>query len=141
MKGLHSTRPGSAASAICPADQSTHFSSPVMTSSSTHESTRVAGLIAARSVATEQRHDLVGTHAIHGPAGSRVPQSPHQALAPSFGPLGAHDRQGTADLDNLYLVARIQDVLRPQMRRDSHLTLAVQHHDALRRVRRITPTR
>jgi hypothetical protein len=44
-EGLMTTRPESMAAAICLADQSAHRSSPVMTSSSTHESTRVVALI------------------------------------------------------------------------------------------------
>jgi len=69
------------------------------------------------SLATEQRLDLVGTHARHFPAGSRVTQPPDQALAPALRPLGAHNLQGTTHLDDLDLIARMQAILNPQMRR------------------------
>src|ERR1022692_416829 len=127
------------ATAICSADQSAHCSSPVITSSSTQESTSVAGRIAAgpidaMSLATEQCHDLVGTQAGHVPAGRRVTQPPGQALAPGLRRLVAHNLQGTPYLDDLDLIAGMQAILNPQMRRDGHLALAVQHHDSLPRV-------
>src|SRR5712691_8602045 len=72
MSGLITTRPLSMAAAICPADQSAHRSSPVMTSSRTQESTRVAGLIATGLVGTEQRHDLIRAQASHLCAADRI---------------------------------------------------------------------
>src|SRR5580698_7203442 len=131
MSGLMTTRPESMAAAICPADQSAHRSSPVMTSSSTHESTSVVALIAPRSVATKQRHDLVGAQAGHVAAGSRVTQPARQALPPGFGSFRTHNLQRAVEVDDFDLVANMQAVLVPQVRRDGHLTLAVQHHDAL----------
>src|ERR1700684_940078 len=131
MSGLMTTRPESMAAAICPADHSAHRSSPVMTSSSTHESTRGVPLIGQPSVATEQRHDLVGTQAGHVAAGSRVTQPPHQALPPGFGSFRTHNLQCAVEVDDFDLVASMQVVLVPQVRRDGHLALTVQHHDAL----------
>src|SRR5579859_1936043 len=129
MRGLITTRPASMAAAICLADQSAQSSSPVMTSSSTQESTMVAGRIAAGSLATQQRHDLVGTHARDVPAGGRVTQPPDQPLPPTLCSLGTDDLQRTTSLDDLDLIPGMQPVFDPQMRRDSHLALAVQHHD------------
>src|SRR5262249_34123236 len=129
--GLITTRPASSAAAISVADQSAHLSSAVMTSSSTHESTRVAGRIAARSFATEQRHDLVGAHASYFVTSSRATQPADQSLPSALGPLGAYDLQRVADLDDLNFIPGVQSVLSPQIRRDGHLALAVQHHDYL----------
>src|ERR1700761_322330 len=106
------------AAAISRADQSAHCSSPVMTSSSTQESISVAGRIAAGSLATQQRHDLVGAHARDFLAGGRVPKAPDQALPPAFGSLGADNLKHAASLDNLDLIAGVQSVLGPQVRRD-----------------------
>src|SRR5580658_4438209 len=131
MSGLMTTRPESMAAAICPADQSAHRSSPMMTSSSTHESTRVVGLIAPGSLATEQRHDLVGAQARHIAAGSSVTQLADQAPPPGLRSLRAHDLQCALDVDHFDLVANVQVILVPQVRRDRHLALTVQHHDAL----------
>src|ERR1700756_627945 len=131
MSGLMTTRPASMAAAISRADQSAHCSSPVMTSRSTQESTRVAGRMAAGSLATQQRHDLVGAHARAPLAGGRVAQPPDQPLAPAFSPLGTDDLKRAVDLNNLDLVAGVQPVLGPQVRRDGQLAFAVQHHDGL----------
>src|SRR5581483_2610197 len=112
-----------------------------MTSSSTQESTRVAGRIAAGSFATQQRHDLVGAHARDVVPGGGVTQPAGQPLPPGPGSLGADNPERTADLDDLDLIAGVQPVLGPQMRRNGHLAFAVQHHDSLlRRVSRITST-
>lgn len=99
MNGSITTRPASRAAAISLADQSAHLSFPVMTSRSTHESTRVAERIAATSFATEQRHDLVGTHARYFLAGGRAVQPANQSLPSALGPLSADDLQRVADLD------------------------------------------
>src|SRR6202042_3519648 len=115
MSGLITTRPTSMAAAISRADQSAHCSSPVMTSRSTQESIMVARWIAERSLATQQRHDLVGAHACHVLAGGRVAQPPDQPLPPGFGSLGADDLERAADLDDLDLIAGVQPVLVPQM--------------------------
>src|ERR1700683_3600219 len=139
MSGLITTRPASMAVAICPADQSAHCSSPVMTSSSTHESTRVTGLITGGSLATQQRHDLVGAQVGHVAAGRRVAQPPDRALSPGLRSLRPHDLQGAVELDDLDVVADVQVVLVPQVRRYGHLPFAVQHHDGLP-VSRITST-
>src|SRR5581483_205735 len=96
-----------------------------MTSSSTQESTRVAGRIAGL-FATQQRHDLVGAHARDVVPGGGVAQAAGQPPPPGLGPLGADDPERTADLDNLDLVPSVQPVLGPQMRRDGHLAFAVQ---------------
>src|SRR5690348_14074313 len=130
MSGLMTTRPLSMAAVICPADQSAHCLSPVMTSSSTQESTRVAGRIGVGSLATEQRHDLVGTHARYISRSCRITQPPDQPLAPAFCALLAHYLQRTVHLGNLNLVAGMQAELGPEVRRDGHLALAVQHHGA-----------
>ena len=82
MSGLITTRPVSMAAAISAVDQAAHCSSSVMTSSSTHEWTRAAGRIAAGSLATEQRHDLVSAHAGHVPAGGCVAQPQVGGLPP-----------------------------------------------------------
>src|SRR5450756_65046 len=131
MSGLITTRPASMAAAISCADQSAHCLSPVMTSRSTQESTRVAGRMAAGSLATQQRHDLVGAHAGHVLAGGGVAQSPDQPLPPALGPLSADDLKLPADLDDLDLISGVQPVLGPQVRRDGQLAFAVQHHDSL----------
>src|ERR1700761_9245958 len=128
MSGLMTTRPESMAAPICPADQSAHRASPVMTSSSTHESTRVAGRIAAGSVATQQRHDLVGAQAGHVFAGRRVTQPPGQTLTPGFLVLTGDDLQMSVHLYNLDRIACVQPVFRAQVGGDRHLSLAVQHH-------------
>src|ERR1700721_302975 len=140
MSGLITTRPASMAAAISWADQSAHCSSPVVTSSSTQESTRVAGRIADGSLATQQRHDLVGAHARHLLAGRRIAQSADHPLPPALGSLDADDLKRAADLDDLYLVPGVQPVLGPQVRRDGQLALAVQNHDAPWGVSCITPT-
>src|SRR5690242_17092130 len=111
MSGLITTRPASMADAIWPADQSAQRSSPVITSSSTQESTRVAGRIAAGSLATQQRHDLVGAHARHLLAGRRVAQPPDQPLPSGLGSLGADDLKRAVDLDDLDIVAGVQPIL------------------------------
>src|SRR5712691_456390 len=134
MSGLITTRPASIAIAIWLADQSAHRSSPVMTSSSTHESTRVAERIAVRSFATEQRHDLVGAHARYFLTTGRVAQPADQPLPSALGPLSADDLQRAGDLDDLHLIPGVQPVLGPQMRRDGHLAFAVQHHHDLPRM-------
>src|ERR1035437_4766280 len=140
MRGLITTRPASTAAAICAADQSAHCSSPVMTSSSTQESTRVAGRSAGASLATEQRHDLVGAHARHVLAGGRPPHllaggrpadPPAQPLPPALSPFGADDLERAANLDDLDIIPGMQPVLGPQMRRDGHLACAVQYHHSL----------
>src|ERR1700751_2110072 len=113
MSGLITTRPESMAAAIRAADQSAHCSSPVMTSNSTQESTRVAGRIAAGSVATQQRHDLVGAHPCHVLAGGRVPQSPNQPLPPALSSLGADDLERPSNLDDLDFIPGMQSVLCP----------------------------
>src|ERR1700752_2486574 len=118
MSGLITTRPVSMAAAICCADQSAHCSSPVMTSSRTQESTKMAGRIAAGSLATQQRHDLVGAHARHVLAGGRVTQPPDQPLPSALGTLRADDLKRASDLYDLDLVPGVQPVLGPQMRRD-----------------------
>src|ERR1039457_2864994 len=100
MIGLITTRPTSMAAAISRADQSAHCSSPVMTSRSTQESTRVAGRMAG-SLATQQRHDLVGAHTRHVLPGGRVAQPPDQPLPSALGPLDADDLKRAADLDDL----------------------------------------
>src|SRR5262245_19582570 len=101
-----------------------------MTSSNTQESTSVAGTNAATLLGTEQRHDLVSTHASDLPAGSSATQPPDQSLTPALRPLGTDDLQSATHLDDLDLITRMQGILRPQMRRDGHLTLAIQHHEA-----------
>src|ERR1035437_8055493 len=117
MRGLITTRPASTAAAICAADQSAHCSSPVMTSSSTQESTRVAGRSAGASLATEQRHDLVGAHARHVLAGGRTAEPPDQPLPPALSPFGADDLERAANLDDLDIIPGMQPVLRSEERR------------------------
>src|SRR5579863_5198910 len=138
MSGLMTTLPASMAAAISRADQSAHCSSPVMTSRSTQESTRVAGRIAAGSLATQQRHDLVGAHARHVLPGGGVAQTPDQPLPPALCSLGADDLKRAANLDDLDLIPGVQPVLGPQVRRDGHLPFAIQHHDSLLKVSCIT---
>src|SRR3984957_17782254 len=120
------------AAAISRPDQSAHCSSSVMTSSSTQESTRVPGRIAAGSLATQQRHDLVGAHPRHFLASRRIAQPPNQPLPPALGSLGADDLKRAADFDDLHLVPGMHPVLGPQIRWDGQLALAVQNHDDLR---------
>src|ERR1700722_2653473 len=117
MSGLMTTLPASMAAAISRADQSAHCSSPVMTSRSTQESMRVAGRIAAGSLATQQRHDLIGGHAYHVRAGPRSPPPPAQPLSPALSPLRTDDLQRAVDLDDLNLVPGVQPVLGTQLRR------------------------
>src|SRR5712691_5412173 len=138
MSGLITTRPLSMAAAICPADQSAHRSSPVMTSSRTQESTRVAGLIATGLVGTEQRHDLIRAQASHLCAASRIAQPPDQTLAPALRCLIAHNLEHTTDLDYLDLIPGMQPVLGSQVRGDGDLALTVQHHDTLQVVTGVT---
>src|ERR1700722_777432 len=132
MSGLMTTLPASMAAAISRPDQSAHCSSSVMTSSSTQESTRVAGRIAAGSLATQQRHDLVGAHPRHFLASRRIAQPPNQPLPPALGSLGADDLKRAAAFDDLHLVPGMHPVLGPQIRWDGQLALAVQNHDDLR---------
>ena len=47
-------------------------------------------------LATEQRHDLVGAHARHILAGSRIAESPDQPLPPALGPFRADDLEDAA---------------------------------------------
>src|SRR5579875_2451335 len=131
MIGLMTARPWSMAVAICPAAQSAQRLSAVMTSSSTQESIRVAGRMAAGLLATQQRHDLVGGHARHIPPGGGVPQPPGQPLPSAFGSLTPDDLQCAVDLDDLDFVARVQPVFGSQVRGDGQLALAVQHHSHL----------
>jgi hypothetical protein len=84
----------------------------------------VADGIAAGSLATQQRHDLVSAHARHVPAGGRVAQPPDQPLPPALSSLGADYLKHAADLDDLNLIAGMQSVLGSQMRRDGQLALA-----------------
>src|SRR5579864_2732041 len=104
MSGLITTRPVSRAAATRCADQSAHCSSPVMTSRRTQESTKIAGRIAAGSLATQQRHDLVGAHTRHLLAGCRVAQPPDQSLPPALGSLDADDLKRAASLHDLDLI-------------------------------------
>src|SRR5580698_10586596 len=106
MRGLITTRPASTAAAICAADQSAHCSSPVMTSRSTQESTRVEGRCSEALLATEQRHDLVGAHARHILAGGCTAEPPDQPLPPALCPFGADDLEDAANLDDLDLIPR-----------------------------------
>jgi hypothetical protein len=99
-----------------------------MTSRSTQESTSVTGRIGTGSLATEQRHDLVSTQARHVRSGSRVTQPSNKPPASAFRPFGAHYLQRATHLDNFNLITWMQAELRPQVRRDSHLPLAIQHH-------------
>src|SRR5260370_23179095 len=121
MSGLSTARAGSMAIAIWLADQSAHRSSPVMTSSSTQESTRVAERIAVRSLATEQRHDLVGAHARYFLTADRVAQPADQPLPSALSPLSADDLQRGADRHDLHLLPALQSGRAPQTRRDCHL--------------------
>jgi hypothetical protein len=74
---------------------------------------RVAGRIADGLLATQQGHDLVGTHARDILPGGSVAQSPDQSLPPALGPLSADDLESAADLDNLDFVPRVQAELGP----------------------------
>ena len=85
--------------------------------------------MAAGSLATEQRHDLVGAHARYISRGCRITEPPDQPLAPGPRAFGAHYLQRTIHLGNLNLVASMQAELGPELRRDGHLAFAVQHHD------------
>src|ERR1039457_3244059 len=116
MRGLITTRPASTAAAICAADQSAHGASPVLTSSSTQESTRVAEWSAEASLATEQ---------------------PDQPLSPALTPFRADDLERAANLYDLDIIPGMQPVLGPQMRRDGHLAFAVQYHHSRSEERRV----
>src|ERR1700759_2778953 len=131
MSGLITARPASRAAAIWLADQSAQCASPVMTSSSTHESISVADRMAAGSVIAQQGHDVVSAQAGHVTAAGRVTQPPGQTLSTGWPCLGAHDLQVTVDFNDLDVVTCVQSVLSSQLRRDGHLALAVQHHGAL----------
>src|SRR5580692_10532559 len=98
MIGLITARPSSMAAAIRAADQSAQFSSPVMTSSSTQESIKVAVRMAAGLFATQQRHDLIGAHARHVLSGGGIPQPPGQPLSPALGSLAPDDLQRAVGL-------------------------------------------
>src|ERR1039457_1320411 len=131
MRGVITTRPASPAPAICAAHQSAHRSSPVMTSSSTQESTRVAEWSAEASLATEQRHDLVRAHARHVLAGGRTAEPPDRPLSPALSPCRPDDPEPPANLYDLGIIPGRPPVPGPQMRRDGHLAFAVQYHHSL----------
>src|SRR5256886_13537203 len=133
MSGLSTARPASRTSAIRLAEHCAHRGSPVATSRITHESTRVAGRIAAGLLGTEQVHDLVGAHSLDVRARRGVAQPPDQALTPGLRPLGLDDPQAPVDLHHLDLIAFTQAELGAKMGRYGHLPLAVQYHGDLPR--------
>jgi hypothetical protein len=94
--------------------------------------TRVAGPAArVPLLATEQCHDLGGTHAFDIAAGCRSAQAADKTLPSRLGALGAHDLQRAGDFHDLYLIALMQVVLGAKVRGDGDLPPVVEDHSVL----------
>src|SRR6266550_5108572 len=119
MIGLMASGPWSAAAASAFIDHAIHVGSSSTMSSKTQESTNVTGCGTAppisrrRSFTTQQRHQLIGRHALDALGCGAAAEPPDKAAATCLGAFHPHDPELPGVLDHVELVAFVQVILCP----------------------------